>query len=335
MFNSDSSETDLEVVETWQRFMQGLLGVLALGGALLMAHYYAPPETAGLEQQVHQLTRQVADMQQQRDLQQVLQRDQTFSAVTVDDARESVAYIYGIYHVSGRPQSFRARVAGTGFVVAPGLLATNRHVAEPWFGDREVAVELRQGGLPVLEKLEAYFPGSPIPVRLETAAVSEHGDLAVLHLEDTTFTRKLRPLTLSQTLPQVGESVSVLAYPMGVTGMVAKSPALVYERLSSHPDNAETAGELAALSLIRPSATFGHIGDVSGDKLIYDAPTARGGSGGPVLNLRGEVVGINSAYIDGFSGGTLGITAAQLRPLLEIAKRVEMETAAAAHQALP
>jgi hypothetical protein len=247
MVNSDTRETDIEVVETWQKFVQGLLGVLMLGGALLTAHYYAPPETAGLEQQVHQLTRQVADMQQQRNVQLTQQRDQTFSAATVDNARESVAYIYGIYHVAGRPESFRARVAGTGFVVAPGLLATNRHVAEPWFGDREVAVELRQGGLPVLEKLEAYFPGSPIPVRLETAAVSEHGDLAVLHLEETTFTRKLRPLTLSQTLPQVGESVSVLAYPMGVTGMVAKSPALVYERLSSHPDNAETAGAVAAL----------------------------------------------------------------------------------------
>jgi S1-C subfamily serine protease len=82
------------------------------------------------------------------------------------------------------------------------------------------------------------------------------------------------------------------------------------------------------LSLIRPSATFGHIGDVTGDKLIYDAPTARGGSGGPVLNLSGEVVGINSAYIDGFSGGTLGITAAELRPLLETAKRAVLETAA-------
>jgi len=143
----------------------------------------------------------------------------------------------------------------------------------------------------------------------------------------TAFTKKLRPLTLSRALPHVGESVSVLAYPMGVTGMVAKSPAVVYERLSSHPDNAETAAELAALSLIRPSATFGHIGDVTGDKLIYDAPTARGGSGGPVLNLSGEVVGINSAYIDGFSGGTLGITAAELRPLLETAKRAALETA--------
>jgi S1-C subfamily serine protease len=304
MFNSHSDED--EVVETWQRFAQGLLGVVALVGAGVMAHYYAPPETSGLERQVHQLSSQVAD----------LQRQQSFPAAVVDDARESVAYIYGIYHVSGRGPSFRARVAGTGFVVAPGLLATNRHVAEPWYGDREVAVALRHGGAPVLEKLVAYFPGSPLPVNLETAAVADHSDLAVLRFEVTAFTGKLRPLTLAQAAPHVGDSVSVLAYPMGVTGMVAKSPAVVYERLSSHPDNADTAGELAALSLIRPSATFGHIGDVTGDKLIYDAPTARGGSGGPVLNLSGEVVGINSAYIDGFSGGTLGITAGELRALV-------------------
>src|SRR5271169_6440289 len=305
MFNSDNGENEL--VETWQRFVQGLLGVLAMVGALVMAHYYAPPETTGLEQQVHQLSRQVAD----------LERQQSVSAAAVDDARDSVAYIYGIYHVAGHAQGFRARVSGTGFVVAPGLLATNRHVAEPWYGDWDVAKALRQGGTPVLEKLVAYFPGSPLPVKLETAVVATHGDLALLRLETTAFTKKLRPLTLSATPPQVGESVSVLAYPMGVTGMVAKSPAIVYERLSSHPDNADTAAELAALSLIRPSATFGHIGDVTGDKLIYDAPTARGGSGGPILNLHGEVVGVNSAYIDGFSGGTLGITASELRPLLE------------------
>jgi len=316
MFNSENREG--EVVETWQRFVQGMLGVLALVGAGVMAHYYAPPETAGLEQQVHELSRQVAD----------LERQQSFSSVAVDDARDSVAYISGIYHVQGHSQSFRARVAGTGFVVAPGLMATNRHVAEPWYGDREVAVALRQGGTPVLEKLVAYFPGSPLPVNLETAVVATHGDLALLRLESTAFTRNLRPLTLAETPPHVGESVSVLAYPMGVTGMVAKSPAMVYERLSSHPDNADTAAELAALSLIRPSATFGHIGDVTGDKLIYDAPTARGGSGGPVLNLRGEVVGINSAYIDGFSGGTLGITATELRPLMESAGHASLQTAA-------
>ena len=317
MFNSENRE--VETLDTWQRFVQGVLGIVALTGALVIAHYYAPPETTGLEQQVHALTRQVAD----------LERQQSFSSPAVDGARDSVAYIYGIYHVSGRAQSFRARVAGTGFVVGPGLMATNRHVAQPWYGDREVAVALRQGGTPVLEKLVAYFPGSPFPVNLETIAVATHGDLAVLRLERTAFTQKLRPLAIADAPPRVGESVSVLAYPMGVTGMVAKSPAVVYDRLSSHPDNADTAGELAALSLIRPSATFGHIGDVTGDKLIYDAPTARGGSGGPVLNLRGEVVGINSAYIDGFSGGTLGITATELRPLMQTAEHTPLQTTAA------
>src|SRR5208282_4861233 len=132
--NSDSAEgsPEGELVETWQRFVQGVLGVLALAGAGIMAHYYAPPETSGLEQQVHQLTSQVAD----------LERRQSFSPAALDNARESVAYVYGIYHVSGHAQSFRARVTGTGFVVAPGLLATNRHVAEAWYGDRVVAAAL-------------------------------------------------------------------------------------------------------------------------------------------------------------------------------------------------
>ena len=306
------TENQIEpVIEMWPRVVQTLLGVVALVGALVIAHYYAPgpSETASLQDQVHQLTQQVEDLESQ----------QSFPAAAVNDARESVAYIYGIYHVAGKDH-FRARVAGTGFVVAPGLMATNRHVAQPWYGDREVEAALH-GETPVLEKLVAYFPGSPNPVVLQPIVLAKHGDLAVLQMEPTAFTNKLRPLALSSKAPRVGESVSVLAYPMGVTGMVAKSPALVYERLSSHPDNADTAGELAALSLIRPSATFGHIGDVSGDKLIYDAPTARGGSGGPVLNQRGEVVGINSAYIDGFSGGTLGITTGDLIPLIDSAKK--------------
>jgi S1-C subfamily serine protease len=259
-----------------------------------------------------------------------LERQGAFSPAAVDDARGSVAYIYGVYRVSGdaRTAPIHARVAGTGFIVAPGLLATNRHVAEPWYGDREATLALRHGALPVLEKLEAYFPGSPLPVVLEPVVVARHGDLAVLRIQPTAFTEKLRPLPLAPAPPHVGEPISVLAYPMGVTGMVAKSPAAVYERLSLHQDDAGTAGELAALSLIRPSATFGHIGDVSGDKLIYDAPTARGGSGGPVLNTRGEVVGINAAYLDGFSGGTLGIAVSNLVPLVEKAKRAPAETPA-------
>jgi S1-C subfamily serine protease len=308
----DSERKDAEIVETWQRFVQGVLGVLMLVGAGFMAHYYAPPETGELQQQVQTLTHQVEQLQKQ----------ETYSASVVDDARDSVGYIYGIYRISGDPMSqpVRARVAGTGFVVAPGILATNRHVAEPWYGDREAQASLSRGAQAVLEKLVAYFPGSPAPVDLQPVAFAKHGDLAVLRMQDTEFTRSLHPLRISAEQPHVGEPISVIAYPMGVTGMVAKSPAVVYERLASHRDDPTTAGELAALSLIRPSATFGHIGDVAADKLIYDAPTARGGSGGPVLNSRGDVIGVNSAYLDGFSGGTLGVTSSQLIPLVQAAE---------------
>src|SRR3974390_1659712 len=241
-----------------------------------MAHFYAPPPTAALQEEVQILSREVAQLQKQ----------ETFSAAVVDDARGSVGYIYGIYRISSDPRAnaVRARVAGTGFVVSPGLLATNRHVAEPWYGDREAQAAIGRGAQAVLEKLVAYFPGSAAPVELSPAAFALHGDLAVLRMQETDFTRALRSLPLSKEKPRVGEAVSVIAYPMGVTGMVAKSPAVVYERLASHRDDPTTAGELAALSLIRPSATFGHIGDVAADKIIYDAPTARGGSGGPVLN---------------------------------------------------
>jgi S1-C subfamily serine protease len=315
-------EKDLELVETWQRFVQGALGVLLLVGAGVMAHYYAPTPTDDLQQRVQQLSRQVEQLQKQQ--------KQESAPAFADDARDSVAYVCGIYHIAGsaRTESFRARVAGTGFVVAPGLLATNHHVAEPWYRDREVESALRLGATPVLEKLVAYFPGSPVPVELKLASVAKYGDLAVLRMQDTTFTQRLRALPLARVEPRVGEAVSVVAYPMGVTGMVAKSPAVIYERLSARQEDANMAGELAALSLIRPSATFGHIGDITADKMIYDAPTARGGSGGPVLNARGEVVGINSAYIDGFSGGTLGISVSQLLPLIESAKQAPVEAAA-------
>ncbi len=109
--------------------------------------------------------------------------------------------------------------------------------------------------------------------------------------------------------------------------MVAKSPPAVYDRLAYRRDDVGAASELAALSLIRPSATYGHLGDVVGEKLVYDAPTAHGGSGGPVFDSHGEVIGINSAYIDGFSGGTLGISVKALEPLIVAAQKKRAEIA--------
>jgi S1-C subfamily serine protease len=179
---------------------------------------------------------------------------------------------------------------------------------------------MRRGAVATLESLVVFFPNSPTPVTLSPASVSKTSDLAVLRAENTDLVRSLAILPLTKSPSTPGQLVTVIGYPMGIAGMVAKSPTGIYERLAYRHNDISAASELAALSLIRPSATCGHLGDVVGDKLIYDAPTAHGGSGGPVFNTKGEVIGINSAFMDGFSGGTLGVSVDALRPLLQEAQ---------------
>jgi len=302
------------VSTVWQQTIQIALGLFLLIGTAVLGHYYAPPSN-DLRDQVQQLSKQVDRLKQEQDM----------PSMVLHRYRNSICYLFGIYQVGfpGHQPALRARVSGTGFVVADGLLATNRHVAQPWYGDPESDVLIRRGATPHLEKLLAFFPGFSTPLDLTPLVISAHGDLAVLRIEGAAL-HQLQPLPLAAEPSPPGELVTVIGYPMGVMGMVVKSPTPVYERLALRHDDMGAASELAALSLIRPSATCGHLGDVVGDKLIYDAPTAHGGSGGPVFNSHGEVIGINAAFIDGFSGGTLGISVDSLRPLIAAAKKKEV-----------
>jgi S1-C subfamily serine protease len=312
----ESPESNI-VCDSWQQMIQGVLGVLMLVGALALVHYYAPLNVQGmppddLQKQVHELTAQVEKLNQEH----------AMPAVVLTKYRNSIGYISGVYQIgfpNHRPE-IRARVSGTGFLVGAGLVATNRHVAEPWYGDPEAEKLLSEGAVPTLENLVVFFPGSPTPVNLTPGSVSKTSDLAVLRASDYNAVATLPTLPLAKSSGSAGELVTVIGYPMGIAGMVAKSPTGIYERLAYRHNDLSAASELAALSLIRPSTTCGHLGDVVGDKLIYDAPTAHGGSGGPVFDSAGEVIGVNSAYMDGFSGGTLGVSVDSLRPLIQQAQ---------------
>ena len=231
-----------------------------------------------LKAQVRQLTGEVAQLKQEL----------AAPSIVLNRYRNSIGYIYGVYRVGlpGERPAIRMRISGTGFLVSEGLIATNRHVAQPWYGDPDAKRLMDRGATPTLENLVVFFPNSPKPVRLLPGAISKTSDLAVLRTENTNLTRDLPALPLAASPEPAGQPVVVIGYPLGTQGMVAKSPSDVYERLAYKHNDIDTVSKLAAMSLIRPSTTYGHLGDIVEDKIVYDASSAHGGSGGPVLNRK-------------------------------------------------
>jgi S1-C subfamily serine protease len=75
--------------------------------------------------------------------------------------------------------------------------------------------------------------------------------------------------------------------------------------------------QLASQRLIRPTTTQGHIGDVLEDKIVYDAATTSGGSGGPLFNRDGKVIGINFAILRDFGGSNLAVPVKYAKDLLK------------------
>jgi serine protease Do len=79
----------------------------------------------------------------------------------------------------------------------------------------------------------------------------------------------------------------------------------------------EIMSQVASQHLIRPTTTQGHIGDVLQDKIVYDAATTSGGSGGPLFNRNGKVIGINFAILKDFGGSNLAVPASYANDLLK------------------
>jgi len=186
------------VCGAWQKFLQGALVVFLAITLLLLLHFLLPAHTGKLQEQVRTLTAEVHELQQ----------EQAMPAVVLNRYRNSICYIFGIYQVGfpGQKPLQRTRISGSGFLVADGLIATNRHVAEPWYGDPDSDALVDRGATATLEKLVAYFPGSPEPVNLRVSVLSSDGDLALVRA--THGTQGLQPLPLALTKPEPGENWS-------------------------------------------------------------------------------------------------------------------------------
>lgn len=207
---------------------------------------------------------------------------------------------------------------GTAFVASTdGLLLTNHHVAAPWLYDETAKSIAAQGLRPVLRRFMGYLPGlnNPFPVRLVRA--SAEADLAVLQC--TGATRLVPPLPLSAVPPRPGDDVVVIGYPTGIRAIMARADKAFVEELRARDVWSvwEVASRLAARGDVTPLATRGIVGQVTSRAVVYDAETAAGGSGAPVLDLDGNVVAINGSVLVDFGGSNLGVPALHAVQLLE------------------
>jgi S1-C subfamily serine protease len=115
-----------------------------------------------------------------------------------------------------------------------------------------------------------------------------------------------------------GEPVVLMGFPTGVEGILARAGSEVAQELAGGSQNVSlTVSRLATRHLIRPITTQGHIGGVLQEKIVHDAATTSGGSGGPLFNQNGKVIGINTAVIEGFGGSNLAVPARYVNDLLK------------------
>ncbi len=199
---------------------------------------------------------------------------------------------------------------GTAFLAGPhGELLTNRHIAEPWWEDEESAPLLAAGLRPVFLRLSAFFEERADPVPLEVLRVHEEADIALVRTIDWTPSADPLPLLPESYHLEEGRRVILIGYPAGLDAILAKleTPEKTKLEIAAKGNGYAMTELLARLRQLRPTVTGGYLWEVLPNTLVYDARTAPGGSGGPLLDDHGKVVGVNAAYLPAFYGGNYAV----------------------------
>ncbi|MGH9860548.1 MAG: trypsin-like peptidase domain-containing protein, partial [Candidatus Acidiferrales bacterium] len=160
---------------------------------------------------------------------------------------------------------------------------------------------------------------SPAAISVRTVKVSPDADLAVVQGELGGLKREVLRLDARASAAVSGQAVVLIGYATGLDAILARAGEDTVRAIvgASGGDASRIMTELARRNLIRPLTTQGHVGDVLTDRIVYDAQTTSGGSGGPVFNSQGRVIGVNFAVVRGFGGSNFGIPARLAEPLLK------------------
>ena len=222
-----------------------------------------------------------------------------------------------VYTTEGRAPEVRADFFGTGFIAGEGKILTNHHVVQPWWENEDLNGIVQQGLEPVIGAIEAYFPNAANAIPVGISQISDEADLALIHGDLTELKRPI--LRLDKDAAVSGEALISVGYATGLDAILARAgeDAVrdIVKLTGGEPNLVLT--ELAKRKLIRPLVTQGHVGDVLPDKIVYDAQTTSGGSGGPLLNRHGGVIGVTFAIVKGFGGSNFGVPIRFATPLLK------------------
>lgn len=221
--------------------------------------------------------------------------------------------------LEGNGPEVKLDVFGTGFPVGPeGRIITNRHVAEPWWKNDEIGNLTNEGFQAEISSIHAYFPGDPRAFTAEIQDISKDTDLATMRVELKDLKRPILSIDSSNAAAVAGEPVVLMGYATGLAAILARTDEDTAQQIvkQSGGDPSQILGELARRNLIHPLITQGHIGDVLPDKIVFDAQTTSGGSGGPLFNAQGKVIGVTYAVLQGFGGSNFGIPIRFSEPLL-------------------
>jgi len=224
-----------------------------------------------------------------------------------------------VYTLEGRAPEVRADFFGTGFIAREGRILTNHHVAQPWWKNDELASVSSQGLSPSIAEMTAYFPDANAGLPLSIAEISEEADLAVLKGDLSGLKKPALKLDARQDAAVSGQPLLSLGYATGISAILARAGEDAVNDIvkTTGGKPTEVVNELLRRKLIRPLVTQGHIGDVLPDKIVYDAQTTSGGSGGPLINRDGEVIGVTFAVVKGFGGSNFGVPIRFAQPLLK------------------
>jgi S1-C subfamily serine protease len=227
--------------------------------------------------------------------------------------------------LAGKGPVFTVDYTGTGFLAdAKGIVLTNRHIAQPWWKNDSAAPLIEDGYEARFVRLRAYFPGrvEPVDFDLSKTLVAADADLAALRFQP--FDGMPPPIPLAPKGAAVaGQRVILLGYPSGLDALLARGEEDLALKVSgtSSSQADQLLERLSQQGLVRPLPTQGHIGDVLDDKILFDAPTAVGGSGGPLLDLEGRVVAVNYGILKAFAGANFGVPISRADALLARARQ--------------